>query len=294
MPLQVVGWEEWFESAKSKTYKHKSQCYTPNKHGLGYRRLIRQPNGPALFGAWCAMVQVLSRQAAPRKGYLTDTGLPDGIPVVSADLALQTDIPAEIFDALLALCVSPSVGWLIEANGQGHHKDTTRIPQAYLVSNQGEGEGEGNGKGEGKGDGQKPDSSFIPYAKAIPRPGHVPDSVGLSPSASECSSPIPTAQPIEPAKPIRKRRKIEYPPDFELFWQEYPKKEAKLKALEMWLKADLPPIEQVLQAIRAQKVANAVRWAQERGRYIPHPATWLNEGRWMDEARKPVEKGTYL
>ena len=44
---QVAGWDEWFESAKSKTYKHKSQCYTPNKHGLGYLRLVKKPNGPA-------------------------------------------------------------------------------------------------------------------------------------------------------------------------------------------------------------------------------------------------------
>jgi hypothetical protein len=151
---RVKGWDEWFESAKSKGYKFKSQTYTPNKHGLGYRMLIRNGGdrirGAALFGAWRAMTDVLSRQAAPRQGYCTDTGMPDGIPLVSSMLEALTDIPAAIFDEMMKVASSEVVGWLEAVNPkdttgavQGHCKDTTGVSKSSY-------EGECKGKGEGE------------------------------------------------------------------------------------------------------------------------------------------------
>lgn len=142
---KVAGWDEWFESAKSKGYKHKSQCYTPNKHGLGYLRLVRRDNGhgAALFGAWRAMADVLSRQAAPRHGYLTDTGLPDGAPLSTKDLSDLTSMPEDIFTELLSVCSSQAVGWLMVAN--------SGIPQGYCEDTTGAYHGKGEGKGKGEG-----------------------------------------------------------------------------------------------------------------------------------------------
>ena len=139
---QVAGWDEWFESAKSKGYKHKSQCYTPNKHGLGYLRLVKRPNGPALFGAWRAMADVLSRQTAPRHGYLTDTGLPEGVPLTPSDFAALTSMPEELFVELFSVCASPEIGWIIT--------DTIGIPQYPPgIPDHGKGKGNGDGKGDG-------------------------------------------------------------------------------------------------------------------------------------------------
>lgn len=70
-----------------------------------------------------------------------------------------------------------------------------------------------------------------------------------------------------------------YSPDFERFWEAYPNKVGKKAAWRAWQKAnDRPPIEEILQAVsRAQR---SVQW--QRG-YIPNPATWINQGRWLDD-----------
>ena len=109
---QVNNWSDNFEGAKSKTYNNKTSCQMPTKHGLGYRRLVRQTGGAGLFGAWCALIQILSRQSKPRKGYLTDNGKKDGRPLTSDDLFILTDIPSGTFDQMLRLCTSPEIDWL--------------------------------------------------------------------------------------------------------------------------------------------------------------------------------------
>ena len=73
------------------------------------------------------------------------------------------------------------------------------------------------------------------------------------------------------------------PPDdsFQLFWSAYPNKKAKKAALKAWKAAkDKPSIEVIRAAIEAQMVGDD--WLKEGGRFIPHPATWLNQGRWDD------------
>lgn len=67
-------------------------------------------------------------------------------------------------------------------------------------------------------------------------------------------------------------------PEFLEFWSSYPIKEGKLDAFKSWVAAS-PPIDKVLQAIQWQ--ATSKKWQQG---YIPMPATYLNQGRYMDEA----------
>ena len=108
----MKNWERHFEGAKSKTYNNKTSCSMPCKHGLGYKRLIRSKNGPALFGAWCALLQVLSRHNKTRQGYCTDTGVSDGKPYTPSDLEMLTDIPATVIQKMLDMCCSQDVGWM--------------------------------------------------------------------------------------------------------------------------------------------------------------------------------------
>jgi hypothetical protein len=75
--------------------------------------------------------------------------------------------------------------------------------------------------------------------------------------------------------------------DFELFWQSYPRKVGKKAALNAWNKAtDKPHVDDVIKAVTAQKAGK--EWMKEGGQYIPHPTTWLNQGRWND-ATGPIE-----
>lgn len=70
---------------------------------------------------------------------------------------------------------------------------------------------------------------------------------------------------------------------FDEFWQAYPRKIAKASALKSWRKirpnAELS--ETVMDALAKQKDSDA--WKRDGGKFIPHPATWLNGRRWEDE-----------
>lgn len=71
---------------------------------------------------------------------------------------------------------------------------------------------------------------------------------------------------------------------FELFWKAYPKKVGKQAARKAFHRVKAP-VESLLQAISEQKRSD--QWSRDGGRYIPNPATWLNQGRWEDELPAP-------
>ena len=70
---------------------------------------------------------------------------------------------------------------------------------------------------------------------------------------------------------------------FAAFWEVYPKKVGKEAARKAWkrVKPDAALYERILCAVDAAKGCD--QWCREGGRYIPNPATWLNQGRWDDE-----------
>lgn len=78
----------------------------------------------------------------------------------------------------------------------------------------------------------------------------------------------------------------DFPPGFEEFWQAYPRKVGKDAAAKAFAKRKVNAalLAQMLQALERQR-PNLDR--RENGRFIPHPATWLNEGRWQDEPDAP-------
>jgi len=71
--------------------------------------------------------------------------------------------------------------------------------------------------------------------------------------------------------------------DFEMFWKEYPRKEGKSVCKKIW-NTTRPNIEVVLQALFWQKESK--QWFEKGGQFIPMPATYLRQMRYMDE--KPV------
>ena len=72
-------------------------------------------------------------------------------------------------------------------------------------------------------------------------------------------------------------------PFFDRFWLAYPRKVGKDAARKAFdrRKVDEDLLAQMLSAIAVQ--AAAEQWRKDGGKFIPHPATWLNEGRWQDE-----------
>jgi hypothetical protein len=67
---------------------------------------------------------------------------------------------------------------------------------------------------------------------------------------------------------------------FEDFWYKYPKKVGKQEAVKAWKKSK-PDILKVIDALNWQIPSK--QWQAENGKYIPNPATYLNQGRWEDE-----------
>jgi hypothetical protein len=136
MPLQIKDWDNIFEGAKSRGYDNKTSCSMPCKHGLGYRMLIKL-GGVECFGAWCALVQVLSRHRKPRKGWLTVDGTRNARPYTSTDLEVLTSIPANVYDKLFSVVTHPSIDWVFSSSNctdtTGAYADTTGDRQGTLI-----------------------------------------------------------------------------------------------------------------------------------------------------------------
>jgi hypothetical protein len=69
------------------------------------------------------------------------------------------------------------------------------------------------------------------------------------------------------------------PAGFDEFWSAYPRKDAKPRALKAFAKVT-EPLVNLLSAITRQRASEL--WSKEGGKYIPMPATWLNDERWND------------
>lgn len=74
---------------------------------------------------------------------------------------------------------------------------------------------------------------------------------------------------------------------FAEFWAAYPKKQGKGAAEKAFLKISPTASlhETMIAAIRAAVLSR--QWREQNGRFIPNPATWLNQRRWEDTL--PVE-----
>lgn len=74
------------------------------------------------------------------------------------------------------------------------------------------------------------------------------------------------------------------PDDFEQFWSAYPAKKAKPAAVKAWAKIHADQQMQAAILAGLERDRSSEQWTREGGRFIPHPATWLNQRRWEDEA----------
>lgn len=109
-----------------------------------------------------------------------------------------------------------------------------------------------------------------------------------NPDQNENQNDNNNPSPLAPRGGKRERVDSETIESFEKFWEKYPRKTSKPQALKAWqsLKPDNELLEVILSAIEKQK--RSEQWTRDNGRYIPYPATWLNNKRWEDEL-KPAD-----
>lgn len=82
------------------------------------------------------------------------------------------------------------------------------------------------------------------------------------------------------------KKKYIRPNEFDMFYKLYPRKVQKGKALDAWLKicnrkdkTFTPSIYKIIKALKKQ--IKSKQWKDSK--FIPHPSTWLNQKRWLDE-----------
>lgn len=99
-------------------------------------------------------------------------------------------------------------------------------------------------------------------------------------------SPLPSLPDEGRTTPPERESPSERLELFDRFWKAYPRKEGKAKAAEAWnvIKPDKALVTRMISAIEAK--VRSPEWRQDDGKYIPHPARWLSDRRWEDEARE--------
>lgn len=96
-------------------------------------------------------------------------------------------------------------------------------------------------------------------------------------------------------KSIKAKQTKLHPADFDKFYDIYPRREAKAKAIQAWAKLcklaykDQPTLQQILTALEKRNR----QWKQNgtAKQYIPLPASWLNAARWLDEIEEGIQAG---
>lgn len=104
---------------------------------------------------------------------------------------------------------------------------------------------------------------------------------------NETENNLTEPEESEICKKEERRKKKEERRDiyFNRFWESYPRKEAKQTAKKAFEK--LNPDEALLQTMleAVERFKGSAQWREENGRFIPHPATWINQRRWEDEVK---------
>ncbi|MCD8195923.1 MAG: hypothetical protein LUE24_01905 [Lachnospiraceae bacterium] len=130
-----------------------------------------------------------------------------------------------------------------------------------------------------------------------PPPGADPGSYAETDLTTEGQAPMPDDDepPEAPENGDGEARKRNVQEErFDLFWAAYPNGHRKKvqDAKRAWKK--IRPSESLFQQIMQglDRAKHSQEWANENGRYIPYPASWLNGGCWTDDYREVQSYGT--
>lgn len=169
--LRIKDWNQHYENAQSRKIRGRLDWFpVPTKHdGKGFRRLMRQENGAALYGCWILIAAVAAKSLV--RGYLIDS---DG-PLSAEDISLKTDAPVETVESALRFLIE-SVGWIevieIESMAEliaDHEHATSTLPAQWEHSGSTSADGGATGQdrtgttsscsgpGTGPGSGNAPD-----------------------------------------------------------------------------------------------------------------------------------------
>lgn len=99
-----------------------------------------------------------------------------------------------------------------------------------------------------------------------------------------------TSVTIARVKPVKKAQNKSITEMFDVFYREYPRHDSKQVAMLKFAKVmnDCKTdeerqelLQKMLKAVDVSKTSD--QWTKDGGKYIPMPATWINQRRWEDE-----------
>lgn len=113
MALRIKNWNDHYERGESRKLKEMTWLPLPLKQGSGYRRVLAQTDGPALFGAWIAIAEFAAK--CPVRGLLVRRS---GRPYKASDIAITQGFPVDLITRACQLLIDPDaeIEWLEEVS----------------------------------------------------------------------------------------------------------------------------------------------------------------------------------
>lgn len=153
MPYQIKDWNDHFENDRSRQRANCSFVCVPNKqHGMGFCRIMSEPDGAAIYGIWHCIVGACSQQRC-RDGWLTSDGDMAGSAWGVSDLSLKFRRPEKEIERALQVLVSEKVGWII---AHGNSAVTADSPPTHIEEKGREGKEEKGREGSHAPDSEIP------------------------------------------------------------------------------------------------------------------------------------------
>ncbi len=125
-----------------------------------------------------------------------------------------------------------------------------------------------------------------------------PASTDAGEPLADCKQPASTVLALARSRDLEPTKATETETDarargFDRFWSAFPRKVAKQDAEKVWskLKPQGELLEIIISAVQRQAVSE--QWVKEKGKYVPHAATWLNGKRWEDQEATPAAMDEY-
>lgn len=207
---RVKDWDKHFENNKSRERDSCSYVCVPNKHdGFGLALVLTEQNGAAIYGIFCLILGLCSRQRLPRSGWLTDDGTESGRPFTPSDLSILFRRPPSEIENAINTIVS-KVGWIEACERTSIKVPAKRPPSANEVPLNGR---EENRKEEKELSGEPaiaasplaPDLPARKSADALPATGHGSDRGGNGKNNDgKDTNQVDPAYPMFPVIPSRK------------------------------------------------------------------------------------------
>lgn len=126
--------------------------------------------------------------------------------------------------------------------------------------------------------------SFLKHGHAHKdeKTGNYPPPAGKNGGFPEITCSTPSLLPSTPS-PSLSLSPVRECACFDSFWDQYPKKTAKVAAAKAW--EALQPSPELLRAMLAalEIQSHSLAWTRDGGRYVPNAANWLSNRRWEDD-----------